>query len=148
MNPSPDREPQAGFSLIELLIVVTVLSILSAIAILYASQARQAARSASAVNSLRVLSTGENSYRAAHGRFADLTTLGASGYISDPHLVAGEKSAYLFNVTLGANPALSYTATATPLNEPAINKHFFVNESSILRAEVGAPATAASQIVD
>ncbi|HYO62252.1 MAG TPA: prepilin-type N-terminal cleavage/methylation domain-containing protein [Pyrinomonadaceae bacterium] len=148
MNQPRQSGPQAGFSLIELLIVVTVIGLLSAIAILYLNQAKQAARSASAVNSLRLITTGENSYRAARGQFADLPTLSAAGYISDDALAAGEKSSYSFAVTLGADPTLNYTATATPVTAPTVNRHFFVNESGVMRAEVGAAATAVSQAID
>ena len=51
-------------------------------------------------------------------------------------------------MTLGADPTLNYTATATPLTAPAINRHFFVDESGVMRVEVGAAATPASNPVD
>ena len=55
---------------------------------------------------------------------------------------------YDFTADPGAGPSLNYTATATPVVEPATRRHFFVNQTGIIRASVGAAATSASQPLD
>ncbi|HEV2764170.1 MAG TPA: prepilin-type N-terminal cleavage/methylation domain-containing protein [Pyrinomonadaceae bacterium] len=148
MSHTPNKETQRGFSLVELLIVVAIIGIIAAIAILYMNQAKQAVRSASAMNSLRVISTGQNSYRATRGEYGDLAELGAAGYLTDENLAAGEKAFYTFVVTPGADPSLGYTASATPVQSTAVERHFFINETGILRVAVGAAATSNSPPVD
>ena len=134
---------QAGFSLIELLIVVAIIGIIAAIAVPYLEQARQATKSASAVNSMRTINSAQASYRSANGRYGTLVELGNSNYIADPSLSAGEKSGYTFSVANATT--LNYEAFADPVLDPnSVFQHYFVDASGVIRVQVGAAATLAS----
>jgi prepilin-type N-terminal cleavage/methylation domain-containing protein len=138
-NPTSQR----GFSLIELLIVVAIIGIIAAIAIPYLESARQATKSASAISSMRTINSSQASYRSANGRYGTLVELGNGNYIVDPSLRGGQKSGYTFNVPSATN--LDYEAVADPVLDPSSAfQHYYVNASGIIRIEVGAPATAAS----
>ncbi|HEY0384588.1 MAG TPA: prepilin-type N-terminal cleavage/methylation domain-containing protein [Pyrinomonadaceae bacterium] len=143
---------QRGFSLIELLIVVAIIGIIAAIAIPFMVQAQQSARSASAINSLRIISSGEASYRALNGTYGDMTALISINLISDPGIRAGRKSDYDFVITVGdavlGDATLYYKATATPATSPTRWVHYFVDASGVVRFEQAAPATVSSQPID
>jgi len=61
------KRPQKGFSLIELLIVVTVILIIAAIAIPSLLRSKIAADESSAVSSLRTITTAETTYASSWG---------------------------------------------------------------------------------
>src|SRR3954462_12804326 len=61
---------QQGFSLIELLIVVSIILVIAAIAIPGLLKARIAANQASAVESMRTILTAESSYQTSFGNFS------------------------------------------------------------------------------
>ena len=138
---------QKGFSLIELLIVVTIIGIIAALAVTYLQQARNATQSASAVSSMRTINQAQSAFRASNGRFGTLPELGTSDLIADPHLSAGEKSGYTFDVTTAT--ALNYEAVADPVNDPRNSfQHYFIDGTAIIRVNVGAAATVASNPID
>jgi prepilin-type N-terminal cleavage/methylation domain-containing protein len=138
------RKSERGFSLIELLIVVVVIGIIAAIAIPYFERARQPANAASALHSLRMIHSGEVSYRTLYARYADIPALASAGYLDDGHLRLGQKSNYVFVVTPDADPASNYDANATPLFEPTISDHYFINATGVIHKQTGAPADATS----
>lgn len=70
------KRKHAGFSLIELLIVVAIILIIAAIAIPDLLKSRQAANQASAVGSLRTINTSEVTYSSTY-------TLGFSSLLAD-----------------------------------------------------------------
>jgi len=117
---------QKGFSLIELLIVVSIILIIAAIAIPNLIRARMSANEASSVGSLRTINTAEITFADAYPAigFTDLISLGgatpctpapATGCLIDNVLATGTKSGYNFTVTpAGGAPNTNYTSLANP----------------------------------
>jgi type IV pilus assembly protein PilA len=133
---------ERGFSMIELLIVVTIVTLIAAIAIPNLRKARQSANSASAVQSLRTITTAQQMYRMKYQKYATLAALAPEGTL-DTSLGSGNKSAYLFEVTL-ASDEQHYSVTATPTEDPLNLSYYFVDETTVIRFNLGALADASS----
>ena len=128
----------------ELLIVVAVIGIIAAIAIPYLMHAKQAARAASAISSLRVIHSSEVTYRQTSGVYGNIAALASAGVLNDPSLIAGSKSDYNFDASASAVPSESYSGTATPAAAASIWNHYYIDESGVIRFEIGTPASASS----
>ena len=150
---------QKGFSLIELLIVVAIILIIAAIAIPNLLRSRIAANEASAVGSIRTINTAEVTYNATYPDcgFTSLTNLGGpGGFVTgagliDSVLANGAKSGYSFAATasgggacsLGTpNPNTLYTVVGDPQNAQTGTRHFFSDQSGVIRANATTAATA------
>jgi type IV pilus assembly protein PilA len=143
---------QAGFTLLELMIVVALILILAAIAIPCLTDSKISANEASAVASLRAISTTEVTYQASYGGFAaSLANLGGTepctksaetACLLDESLSGGSKSGYHF-VAPGGNPSgglnTSYVAGAAPQVFDRTGRRLFCStDKNVIRADLNA----------
>lgn len=149
----------AGFSLVELLIVLWVLLTLAAIAIPNFLRARMRANEAAAVQSTRNVFTAEVVYSTTYGIgfSSSLAKLGPApggsilvnannAGLVDDNLASGTKSGYRFTYTAtdlnGDGKMDVFTLNVDPLS-PGVTgeRHFFTDQTGVIRFNANAPAT-------
>ncbi|HYN15782.1 MAG TPA: type II secretion system protein [Terriglobales bacterium] len=139
-----------GFSLVELLIVVTVILLLAAIAIPNLLRSRVAANEASAVGSLRAINDAEITYNLAYpnpGFACALSQLGppsgggaassAGAGLIDAALASGSKSGYNFApgscpVATNSNIVTGYQWGADPITPGSTGQRHFCTDSTVV----------------
>jgi type IV pilus assembly protein PilA len=150
---------QKGFSLIELLIVVTIILIIAAIAIPNLIKSKMQANEAAAVGALKTLTESSVMYSNSYGSFPHaIAEMGPGGSAApssaaadliDSGLASGVKSGYKFTYNVvAADPAgnvMSYTITATPVTPGSTGQRaFYTDASGTIRASQSGTADSSS----
>ena len=133
-----------GFSLIELLIVLTIIGILAVLAIPNLVSTKAAANEASAISSVRTITTAQITYFSTigNGQFAaDLVTLADLNLI-DPALGGGVKNG--FNFTTVGNGTDGFSVNADPSSTNTGRRHFYSDQTGVTRAALDGPADSSS----
>lgn len=149
-----------GFSLIELLIVVTIILIIAAIAIPNLMRSKMTANEAAAVEGLRTLNSTAVMYSMTYGGFPhSISDLGPNGGSPNPSssaadlidsvLATGVKSGYKFSFSVtSSDPAgnvLGYSITASPVTPGTTGQRaFYTDQSGTIRATPNGTATSSS----
>jgi type IV pilus assembly protein PilA len=151
------RRSKAGFSLIELLIVVAIILVIAAIAIPNFLRARMAANEAAAVENCRTITSAEVIYYTTYGIgfAAGLSNLaGAAGpptstaaNLIDPILATGTKSGYIFTYAPASPDTNGYFQDYSLNSDPVTSnitgvRHFYTNEPAVIRWNLTAVASA------
>ena len=144
------QKRKEGFTLIELMIVVSIIAIIAAIAIPSLLAARISGNEASAISSLRTLSTVQEQYRTRFQAYAGaLTDLGPPNNYIDGVLSGGTKSGYKFGPSLNATGNTLWSTNADPATPGTTGERgFFVDQSGVIRFVTSGAATAASPPID
>jgi type IV pilus assembly protein PilA len=135
------RLDKKGFTLVEIMIIVSVIVLLAAIAIPNLLRARLSANEAGAVAALKTLSSAAEVYFTAQAPGAYPSSLAAMSNAIPPFidsiLGSGNKSGYSFNWSGGGN---AYSVVASPQTPNVTGiRSFFIDSSGVVR--VGTDAT-------
>jgi type IV pilus assembly protein PilA len=156
------RNPRvAGFSLIELMIVIAVILIIAALAIPNLLRARMSANESAAVSALRTLATQEANYDSSWGPgfSPNLAALGppipgvppsaATADLVDQVLASGIRGGYQFLYTplipSGSTTPTGFTVNANPISPGITGEWFFyLDQTNVIRQNDGSPASISS----
>jgi prepilin-type N-terminal cleavage/methylation domain-containing protein len=142
MKKSLPKQSERGFSLIELLIVVTIVGILAAISVAFYSRARVGAENRSAIALLSTLRSSQTSYYAQRGRYARLDELnvsqnnaaanGSLGNVTSPTMIRRGK--FTFEITTITDDELrtNYQIVATRDNDTPLPYIFTLDETGVI----------------
>jgi len=149
-----DRKRRRGFSLIELLIVISIILIIITIAVPKFQHAQMLTRETAAIQAIRAIHTGEVEYYSQYGKYAvSLTELGppasgapsaAAADVIGNDVSGGEKQGYKY--TLTGTPG-GYVINAIPVAYGTSgSRTFFSDQSMVVHYNDGPePATAQSK---
>ena len=151
------RKFQAGFSLIELLVVVAIILIIAAIAIPNLVRSRLMANESSAVSSVRSITTAEIAYASTYGvGYGALANLGgafpctasvATACLLDPILSGGVKSGYTIAAAPGGANAVTFVSSAVPLSVGFTGQRTFCSdETGVIRFDATGGAAPANDV--
>ncbi|MEP6716185.1 MAG: prepilin-type N-terminal cleavage/methylation domain-containing protein [Terriglobia bacterium] len=138
MFPDRKRRRMAGFSLIELLIVIAIILIILAVALPKLTSARKFAQEMAAQAAVKTINTAETQYYSQFGSYATSLaqlgppTSGAAGSngadLVDKELAAGEKGNFKFTLQPSQT---GYTINAVPSQFGTSGSHTFYSDQSM-----------------
>jgi general secretion pathway protein G len=127
------RSNTAGFSLIELLLVVTIIGIITSIAVPSLLRSKAAANEAVAISYMRSWSAAQELYHTNHGCYAD-----ADNQLFDERLIDGHNPAnsHGYTFSLDNPPGSQYTwwGQASPdIPGETGNRWFYIDQTGVIR---------------
>ena len=87
---------RTGFTLVELMIVLSIIAIIAAFAIPNLMKNRMSANETAAIGTLRTVMSAQNTYMNRHGKYTTLAILQAEGLVESSIASTGYKSGYIF----------------------------------------------------
>ena len=125
----------AGFTLIELMIVVAIIATIAAIAIPNLLRSRINSNEAAAVGNMRTISIAEVSYFGLHKVYGDFAAL--TGDDDPPCLVGNWAGAAKngYNFALAVDATVGYTLTATPVDDSTGRRVFYTDASGVVHLD-------------
>ena len=153
---SPKNKKSAGFTLIELMIVVAVIMVIAGIAIPNFIRSKMRANESGAVANMRTITTANVVYSTTYGAgfSPSLVALGGdpttpsvtSAGLIDSVLSTGVKSGYIYTYTSSSVDAAgnyqSFSVTADPVAPGTTgDRHFFTDQTNVIRMNLTTTAS-------
>src|SRR5579862_6473442 len=136
--PAKANDSRRGFSLIELLIVISIILIIAAIAVPKMNTQLMSARETAAIGAIRTIHQVETQYYSQFGKYAaSLTELGppasgapspASADLISADLASGKKGGYIFTV---AATSTGYSVLAVPETFNSSGRRTFFSDQTL-----------------
>jgi len=147
-----DSHAKSGFTLVELMIVITIISIIAAIAIPNLIRSRMSANEGAAIGTMRTLSSAQQQFQAGSvlpfpsgmGQYAASVAQLAAQLppFLDSALATGQKQGYAFTtVGGGIDGAPAYTANGDPLIwNSSGSRAFYTDQNGLITFNSGGAA--------
>ena len=141
------RRHAAGFTLIELIVVVAVLAVIAVMTIPALLNSKKQTNESATVANLRTISQAQLQYRTRFGTYGELDDL-SNAQLTASTFVDGTRQGYTFTSANTADVS-RWTIIAEPEN-PGVSgdRHFYIDQSGVIRYREGAPATASDSPVE
>lgn len=137
--------PEAGFSLLELMIIILIIGLIAALAIPQLTQSRKSGNEVSAIGSLRAIKTSQERHRQLYGRFGSMPELIATDMLDESFTTP--RSGYVF-ATPSPPSSSGFSVTAEPENPQAGDRYFFLDASGVIRFSTAGTADATSRPIE